>query len=140
MGYCHKHGVFSTFCRGCDLDIIEEDEMRREKNKLYHYHFQQRVKFQIKQKQDPDVVLAGPVEYIFQWGADKDSSLMLMPVGQIKNELRRVSERYIKSNITRWVSKRSNQVLIDIQECDFVGIPGFLTDHDIRPVLVDLLK
>lgn len=31
MAHCQKHGSFSVICRECDLDTIEEDELRRGK-------------------------------------------------------------------------------------------------------------
>lgn len=140
MGYCHKHGVFSTFCRGCDLDIIEEDEMRGERTKPYDYRFQQRVRYQIRQQSDFSLMFEHPMEYVFQWGANSDNSLMEEPVHRFKNELERISKQYIKNNLPKLVPGLTSHVWIEILRCDTVGIPGFLTDHDVHPVIADLLK
>lgn len=30
MGHCQKHGLYSTFCRACDLDTIKDNQMKED--------------------------------------------------------------------------------------------------------------
>ena len=35
MGHCQKHGLYSTFCRACDLDTIKNNQMKEDTGVLY---------------------------------------------------------------------------------------------------------
>jgi hypothetical protein len=39
MGICEKHGLYSTFCRACDLDTIKEHTVFTTLQEVDHYKF-----------------------------------------------------------------------------------------------------
>lgn len=39
MSICEKHGTFSTFCKGCDMDTIDEHLVFSSLQKVDHYKF-----------------------------------------------------------------------------------------------------
>lgn len=110
-----------------------------DKCEKFDYYFQQRVRFQIKHHETHQSLTALPCEYVFQWGANKSDLLIRSTVEQIKQHLRNQSEKYIVKKLSRWYMGNRRRVYIDIEQCDLIGIPGFLADDEVRPVIKDSL-